>query len=63
MAAVAVEFMDGEKRRYEVQGDDGYTEVKDGVLRVYSRSYYGAPAMTVASLPIANIREYRWEGR
>jgi hypothetical protein len=63
MPALLVDFMDGESRRYEVQSDDAYTETKDGVLRVYDVPYYGSAGKVKTSLPIANIREFRWEGR
>lgn len=63
MIALLVEFVDGEKRRYEVTSDKAYTETKDGVLRIYDVQYYGASGQIKASLPIHNIREFKWEGR
>lgn len=60
--SLKVEWMDGEERRYEC-GSDAYTENKDGVLRLMDPPYYGSKAVVKTSLPIANIREFRWEGR
>lgn len=58
-----VDFIDGEQRTYECSSDQAYTKVEDGVLRIYDVHYYGASGTLKTSLPIQNIREYRWEGR
>ena len=57
-----VEFMDGEKREYSIGGFIGMwesAEVKDGVL-ILSQcdSQFAANKNHVASLPLANIREW-----
>lgn len=58
-----VDFIDGEQRTYECGCDQAYTRVEDGVLRIYDVHYYGQSGSLKTSLPIHNIREYRWEGR
>lgn len=57
-AVIAVEWMDGEKRRYP--GVDMSESGTDGVLRLYGPAVYGRREL-VAAVPIGNVREWRQE--
>lgn len=52
---VHIEFMDGTENKFYATD----TRVRDGVLRIWTRSDYG-PDKDVQNFPIANIKSWRW---
>lgn len=61
MAKLIIEFMDGKTREYPGLGSDAYTQAREGIMMVMDVPYYGASGTPIASLPISNIREWKWE--
>jgi hypothetical protein len=60
---VTVEWMDGEIRRYDVGGTltphDSMKETSEGLLVLWHQNGVGAVKEHVATVPLANLREYR----